>query len=120
MQADIATGIGEALTEGLNRMNSDQTKNLMNLVKRQAEEIDRRGQLVMRMEETNRLQQENIEKLTLQNKHLESLVESLREEREKMVEEIKLLKAKPKTTTTRGRKAKSTKIEGDETVNNAA
>lgn len=101
MQRDIATGVGEALAEGINRMNKDQTKSLMTLVKKQAEEIDRRGQLVMRMEESIKLQQENIEKLTIQNKHLESLVETLKEEREKMVEEIKLLKAKPKTTRAR-------------------
>ena len=98
MQKDIATGVGEALVEGLNKVNKDQAKSLMTLVKKQAEEIDRRGQLVMRMEESIKLQQENIEKLTLQNKHLESLVETLKEEREKLVEEISLLKSKPRPT----------------------
>lgn len=99
MQKDIATGVGQALSEGLNRMNnSEQTKSLMTLVKRQAEEIDKRNQMVMRMEESIKLQQENIQKLMEQNKHLESLVESLRSEREKMVEEINLLKSKPKTS----------------------
>lgn len=98
MQKDMATGVGEALAEGLNRMNNDQTKGLMALVKRQAEEIDRRGQLVMRMEESTRLQQENIEKLMLQNRHLESLLETLKAEREKLLEELELLKSKPKTT----------------------
>jgi predicted RNase H-like nuclease (RuvC/YqgF family) len=107
MQKDIATGVGEALAEGLNRMNDGtQTKSLMSLVKRQAEEIDRRGQFMTRMEETIRMQQENIEKLTQQTKHLESLVETLRMEREKIVEEIQLLKATPKVTKTKTVKEK--------------
>lgn len=99
MQKDIATGVGQALSEGINRINKgEQTKSLMSLVKRQAEEIDKRNQLVIRMEESIKLQQENIQKLMEQNKHLESLVETLREERSKMVEEITQLKSKPKTS----------------------
>lgn len=92
MQKDIASTIGETLSESVNKQNNrNQTKSLIELVKRQAEEIDRRGQLVMRMEESVKLQQQNIEKLIVQNKHLESLLQSLKDEREKMVEELKLL-----------------------------
>ena len=100
MQKDIASGVGQALSEGLNRMNDkgEQSKSLMNLVKKQAEVIDKKNQLVMHMEESIKLQQENIHKLVEQNKYLESLVEALRSEREKMVEEINLLKSKPKTS----------------------
>lgn len=107
MQKDMATGVGKALAEGLNTMNNDQTKGLMVLVKRQVEEIDRRGQLVMRMEDSMKLQQENIERLMTQNRHLESLVETLRQEREKLVEELELLKSKSKIT----RVAKNSKKE---------
>jgi predicted RNase H-like nuclease (RuvC/YqgF family) len=92
MQKDIALTIGETLSESINSVNNrNQTKSLIELVKRQAEEIDRRGQLVMRMEESVKLQQQNIEKLIVQNRHLESLLQSLKDEREKMVEELKLL-----------------------------
>lgn len=103
------------LSEGVNKMYElNQTKGLMTLVKRQAEEIDRRGQIVTRMEETLKLQKENLEKLLLQNKHLESMIESMRAEREKLLEEVKILKAKPKVE----RKTKSIEKEGD--VNEAA
>lgn len=85
----------EQLAQGVNKLHEDgQTKSLLTLVKRQAEEIDRRGQLVIKMEETVRLQKENIEKLLIQNKHLESMIESLRTEREKLLEEMSSLKQK--------------------------
>lgn len=81
----------QVLAEGVNKLYEPDktTGGLMALVKRQAEEIDRRGQIVMKLEETVKLQKENLEKLLLQNKHLESMIESMRSEREKLLEEIK-------------------------------
>ena len=107
----------EQLAQGVNKLHEDgQTKSLLTLVKRQAEEIDRRGQLVMKMEETVRLQKENIEKLLVQNKHLESMIESLRTEREKLLDEVSSLKKK---TTVKTKKAQAVE-EVDGTVTEAA
>lgn len=107
MQKDLS-GATEAIAQGLNDLHassSNATKSLMELVKRQAAEIDRRGQMVMSLEESVRLQQDNLQRLAQQNKHLESLVDSLRSEREKLLEEVSLLQevktevsAKPKTS----------------------
>jgi len=107
MQKDLS-GATEAIAQGLNDLhasNSNATKSLMELVKRQAAEIDRRGQMVMSLEESVQLQQDNLKRLAQQNKHLESLVDSLRSEREKLLEEVSLLQevktevsAKPKTS----------------------
>lgn len=47
------------------------------------------------MEETAKLQQENLEKLAKQNRELELLVDSMRNERKNLVEEIELLKNTP-------------------------
>lgn len=118
MQKDLSEAT-ENLSKGINQMyDNNQSKGLMSLVKRQAEEIDRRGQLVMKMEESLKLQKENIEKLLVQNKHLESMIESMRAEREKLLDEVKSLKQKPKTT--RARKTKSVEKVGDEATTDAA
>ena len=114
MQKDLSDATNK-LAEGINKMyDSGQTQSLMTLVKKQAEEIDRRGQLVMKMEESLKLQKENIEKLLVQNKHLEAMLESMKSERQNLLEEIKELKAKPKTQRA-PRKTKSVKKEGDVT-----
>jgi len=86
----------EKLAESVNQMHKteqpqSQTQSLMELVKRQAAEIDRRGQMIMTLEETAKLQQENLEKLAKQNRELELLVDSMRNERKNLVEEIELL-----------------------------
>ena len=96
MQKDLNNAT-EQLASGLNEMyEGDKTKNLFALVKRQSEEIDRRGQILMKMEESIKLQQQNIQKLQEQNKHLEAMVEDLRKERQLLLEEIKDLKAPKK------------------------
>lgn len=98
MQENISTTAAETLAKELNENYKSKTTNLLKLVKKQADEIERRGQIVMKMEESALLQQENILKLMQHNKHLESLLESLKDEREKMIEEIQALKNKPKTS----------------------
>jgi len=109
----------EELSNELNKMHSsNHPKGMIELVKRQAEEIDRRGQVIMKMEDSLKLQKENIEKLLLQNKHLEVMIETLRAEREKLLEELKSLKQKPKTI--KARKTKSVEKVGDKTTTDAA
>ena len=81
----------EELSNELNKMHSsNHPKGLIELVKRQAEEIDRRGQVIMKMEDSLKLQKENIEKLLLQNKHLEVMIETMRAEREKLLEDAEM------------------------------
>jgi uncharacterized membrane protein YccC len=107
MQKDLQNAT-EQLSQGINEMHeNDKTKSLFSLVKRQGEEIDRRGQIIMKMEESIRLQQQNIQKLQEQGKHLEAMVEDLKVERQKLLEEIKDLKnTKKRVTRTRTKKVK--------------
>ena len=96
MQKDLQNAT-EQLSQGLNDMyESDRSKNLMSLVNRQVDEINRRGNIMMKMEESIKLQQENIQRLLEQNKHLELMVEDMKLERQKLLEEIVDLKSKKK------------------------
>jgi hypothetical protein len=106
----------EQLSQGINQMHeNDKSKDLLKLAKKQVEEINRRGNIIMKMEESIKLQQQNIQDLQEQNKHLELMVEDLRKERVKILEEIKELKAK-KVTRTRTKKVTTKKKEGDATI----
>lgn len=95
MQKDLANAT-ESLSEGLNNLyNSDSnTKSLMLLVKRQAEEIDRRTQALTEFQKTVKLQQESLLKLQQQNSHLEALLETMKQERARLLEEVQELSAK--------------------------
>lgn len=105
----------ERLAKGVNEMyEENKTKNLISLVKRQVDEIERRGQIMMKMEDSIKLQQVNIQKLQENNKHLEAMVEDMRAERQKLVEEIRELKIK-KVTKPRVKKQKVEEKEGDVT-----
>jgi len=91
MQKDISTDAAENLAKGLNELHNKQLgekQALISLVKKQAEEIDRRGQIIMNL-------QESLEQMEVHGKHLQSMIDSLREERQKLVEELELLKKKP-------------------------
>jgi hypothetical protein len=103
MQKDLSNAT-EELAKGLNDMHSNKMGSLINLVKRQAEEIDKRGQHLTHLQETMLIQEENIKLLAQQTKHLETMVQTMQEERQKLLEEIKILKQEKKIT--RGRKPK--------------
>lgn len=105
----------ERLAKGVNEMyEENKTKDLISLVKRQVDEIDRRGQIIMKMEDSIKLQQINIQKLQEQNKHLEAMVEDIRIERHRLLEEIENLKT-VKITKPRTRRKKIEEKEGDAT-----
>lgn len=90
MQKDISTDAAENLAKGLNELHNKQSgekQALISLVKKQAEEIDHRGQIIMNL-------QESLEQMETHGKHLQSMIDSLREERQKLVEELELLKKK--------------------------
>ena len=103
MQKDLGNAT-EELAKGLNEMHSNKVGSLINLVKRQAEEIDKRGQHLTHLQETMKMQEESIKLLAQQTKHLEAMVQTMQDERKKLLEEIKVLKQEKKTT--RGRKPK--------------
>ena len=112
MQKDLQNAT-EQLSQGLNDMyDGDKSQNLLSLVNKQVDEIQRRGNIIMKMEESIRLQQQNIQSLQEQNKHLEAMIEDMRKERVLMLEEINHLKTKK---TTRARKTNIKKKEGDAT-----
>jgi len=104
MQKDLSQAT-EALAEGLNELHGNQKKAFLDLIKRQASELERRAKIISRLETSVMLQQKNIEKLLEQNKHLESLIVSLKEERTKLLQENEHLKVK-RTAKTRTRRVK--------------
>jgi chromosome segregation ATPase len=103
MQKNLAAAT-EAIADGLNELHESKRKSLLELVKRQVSELERRGKIIERLESSMQMQQRNILKLLEQNKHLETMLTSLKEERQKLFEEIKDLKQQKKIT--RGRKPK--------------
>lgn len=119
MQKDLENATNR-LSDGINKMHeSNKTRDLVSLIKTQVNEIERRGNIIMKMEESIRLQQQNIQKLQEQNRHLEAMVEDLRTERQKILEEIRELNNK-KPSRARARKNKLEEKEGDEAVTDAA
>jgi chromosome segregation ATPase len=106
MQKNLAAAT-EAIADGLNELHESKRKSLFELIKKQASELERRGKMIERLESSLQLQQKNIHRLLEQNKHLESMLLSLKEEREKLFDEIKDLKQKRKTTRVRKIKEKA-------------
>lgn len=97
MSKNFSEEAAENLAKGVNEMHnggSNEKQSFIALVKRQAEEIDRRGQIIMNLEES-------LQKLELQNKHLQSMIDTMRSEREKLIEELesKQKAATPKRVT---------------------
>ncbi len=114
MQKDLQNAT-ESLSKELNSMyEGEKSKDLLQLVNKQVDEIDRRGKIIMKMEDSIKLQQQNIRLLQEQNKQLEMMVEDLRSERQKLLEEISSIKKK-RTVKTRVKKTVEKKKEGDVT-----
>lgn len=109
MQKDLKQAT-ESIAESLNELHDSKKKSLLDLVKRQASELERRAKIISRLETSLMLQQKNIEKLSEQNKQLELMISSLREERLKLIEENEHIKSQ-KIRKTRTRKTKEK--EGD-------
>lgn len=86
MQKDIASVVGRQLE------NNDQTGQLLQIVKNQAEELQRRGHKIVDLEDKNEMLQKNLNVIAASNKQLEVMIESLRSERAKLLEEIEDLK----------------------------
>ena len=113
MQKDLSEAT-DTLAEGVNELYSTKTKDLFHLVKVQVDEIDRRGKIIMKMEESIKLQQKNVQILQEQNRQLEAMLEDMKKERVKFLEEIAELKAKnSKVSKPRTRKQVIKKKVGD-------
>jgi adenylosuccinate synthase len=86
MQNDIASVVGNALNS------EKQTKQMVNVIKSQADEIQKRGLKIVDLEDKNEILQKNISLLVSSNKNLEHMLETLKVERQKLLEEIEDLK----------------------------
>lgn len=87
MQNDI----GSVVARNLNGDN-EQIRQLVEILKHQAEEIKNRGNKIMDLEDKNEMLQKNLTILANSNKQLESMIDTLRSERVKLLEEIESLK----------------------------
>lgn len=108
MQNDI----GSLVARNLNGDN-EQIRQLVEILKQQAEEIKNRGNKIMDLEDKNEMLQKNLAILANSNKQLESMIDTLRSERVKLLEEIESLKSpeqKP-TTVTKAKKQKANTTE---------
>ena len=78
----------QVLAEGVNKLydTSGSARDVIKLVRNQVDEIERRGQTIMKMQEIMAMQEESIVKLQQQNKHLEAMIEDLKAERQKLLE----------------------------------
>lgn len=86
MQKDIASVVGKQLE------NVNETAHLVQVIKNQADEIKRRGNKIVDLEDKNEMLQKNLNVIAASNKQLEAMIESLRSERVKLLEEIEDLK----------------------------
>jgi adenylosuccinate synthase len=99
MQNDIGSNVANSLNT------ESQVMQLVQVIKGQADEIKKRGLRIVDLEDKNEMLQKNISLIVASNKQLESMIESLRLERVKLLEELESLKASPAQQT----KAKKTK-----------
>lgn len=90
MQNDI----GSVVARNLNGDN-EQIRQLVGILKQQVEEIKNRGNRIVDLEDKNEMLQKNLAILASSNKQLESMIDSLRSERMKLLEEIEALKVSP-------------------------
>jgi adenylosuccinate synthase len=99
MQNDIGSNVANSLNT------ESQVMQLVQVIKGQADEIKKRGLRIVDLEDKNEMLQKNISLIVASNKQLESMIESLRLERVKLLEELESLKASSAQQT----KAKKTK-----------
>jgi hypothetical protein len=91
MQNDIASKVAASLN------NEHLKEQLIEIIKSQATEIHKRGNRIMDLEDKNEIIQKNINTITAANKNLEIMIENLRTERVKLLQEIEELKIKGQT-----------------------
>ncbi len=87
MQKDI----GSLVARNLNGDN-EQIRQLVEFIKQNSEQFRKRELRIMDLEDKNDMLQKNLSILAESNKHLEYLIETMRSERAKLLEEIETLK----------------------------
>lgn len=86
MQNDIASKVAASLN------NEQARQQLIEIIKSQAAEIQRRGNRIVDLEDKNDILQKNVNIIATANKQLETMIETLRSERTKLLQEIEELK----------------------------
>lgn len=86
MQKDLASVVAQQLG------NSDMAHQLVEVIKNQASELQKRGNRIVDLEDKNEMLQKNVSLITSSNKQLEVMIETLRAERTKLLQEIEELK----------------------------
>jgi hypothetical protein len=86
MQKDLASVVAQQLG------NSEATAQLIEVIKGQANELQKRGNRIVDLEDKNDMLQKNVSLIASSNKQLEVMIETLRSERIKLLQEIEELK----------------------------
>lgn len=106
MQKDIASRVAQSLNEPA------QIKQLIEVIKNQLTEIQKRGDRIVDLEDKNEMLQKNLSIIAASNKQLETMIETLRSERVKLLEEIEELKnSKPSPSVVQKTKKVKQKVE---------
>jgi adenylosuccinate synthase len=88
MQNDIASKVAASLN------NEQARQQLIEIIKSQATEIQRRGNRIVDLEDKNDILQKQVNIIATANKQLETMIETLRSERTKLLQEIEEIKNK--------------------------
>lgn len=86
MQKDLGSVVSQQLA------NSDMAQQLVEVIKNQASELQKRGNRIVDLEDKNEMLQKNVSLITSSNRQLEVMIETLRAERTKLLQEIEELK----------------------------
>jgi hypothetical protein len=86
MQKDLASAVAQQLG------NSEAAAQLVEVIKSQANELQKRGNRIVDLEDKNEMLQKNVSLIASSNKQLEVMIETLRAERVKLLQEIEELK----------------------------
>jgi len=89
MQKDLASVVAQQLELG----NSEAAAQLIEVIKNQANELQKRGNRIVDLEDKNEMLQKNVSIIASSNKQLEVMIETLRSERVKLLQEIEELKS---------------------------
>lgn len=86
MQKDIASKVADSLNI------DNKIGEMLSIIKQQATEIQKRGNKIVDLEDKNDMLQKNILVIANSNKQLEYMIENLKSERQKLLEELEDLK----------------------------
>ena len=106
MQNDLASNVAKALSE-----RPESSKEIVELIRNQVTEIQKRNLRIVDLEDKNEMLQKNVSLIVSSNKQLECMIETLKQERVKLLEEIEELKSCGSCETKIAKKNKTKKQE---------